>query len=257
MPSPRLFAAVSAALLVASFGLLLTTCISVPNTSLSIFTLEATRRGAGGSIGPSIVLDFGLWGWCQATAATWPRYPQGCLRVGGSAGYDPAAIIRPMIIGFPSSIESRGMRDLTLGFPLPAVATATSGLGLLSALASLVKLNRLTTLASAILAILSFIFAVSALGCIFSLFEEIRKELPRSTDLRLATNVRNLHDISTKYGACSWTLVAACAMLLLSAAVFMFAWLAEVRQTRQKVSDDSREKASYSPSEGRSSGVGS
>lgn len=162
-----------------------------------------------------------------------------------------------MIIGVPSSIESRSMRDLTLGFPLPAVATATAGLGLLSALASVVKRNRLTTLVSAILTALSFIFAVSALGCIFSLFEKIRKEVPKSTNLRLATNLRAFHDISMKCGASTWTLVAACVMLLLGAAVFIFAWLAEVRQTRQKLSDDSREKASYSPSEGRSSGAGS
>lgn len=186
------------------------------------------------------------------------RYPQGCLRVGGSASYDPAAIIRPTIsTGFFSSIESRKLRDLTLGFPLPAVAAATAGLGFLSALASVVKRNRVTTLASAIFSALSFIFAVSALGCIFSLFEKIRKDVPRSTDLRLATNLRVFHDISMRYGASTWTLVAACAMLLLSAAVFMFAWVAEARQTRQKSIDESREKASYSPSEGRPSDAGS
>ncbi|KAK1706611.1 uncharacterized protein BDZ83DRAFT_191200 [Colletotrichum acutatum] len=162
-----------------------------------------------------------------------------------------------MIIGFSSSIESRRMRDLTLGFPMPAVAAATAGLGLLFALASVVKRNRLTALASAILTALSFIFVVSALGCIFSLFEKIRKELPRSTDLRLATNLRVFHDISMKYGASTWTLVAACAMLLLSSAVFIFAWLAELRQARQKVSDDSREKARFSLSEGRPSDAGS
>ncbi|KAK1622203.1 hypothetical protein BDP81DRAFT_455601 [Colletotrichum phormii] len=245
MSSSRLLTAIGAALLIGSFGLLLVTCLSVPNTSFSIFTLVATRRELRGSNGPSIVLDFGLWGWCQATAAQWARYPQGCLRVRGSPGYNTAAIIRPMIVGFSSSIKSRGMHDLTRGFPLPAVATATTGLGLISALVNLVKRNRLTTLASAILAALSFLFAVSALGCIFSLFEKIRKELPRSTDVRLATNLRIMHDISKRYGASSWNLVAACATLLISTTIFILAWLAEVRRTPPKGGDEGREKSSY------------
>ncbi|OHF02910.1 pH-response regulator [Colletotrichum orchidophilum] len=241
---------------VGSLGLLILTCVSVPNTSLSLFTMEAARSGACGSSGPSIVVDFGLWGWCQTTAAEWTRYPQGCLRVRGSPGYDPAAIIRPMISQFPSSIKSRGMRDLTLGFALPAVATATASLGFLSTLAGLVKYNRFTTLASAIRAALSFLFAVAALRCVFSLFEKIRRELPRSTVLRLATNSRDMYDISTKYGASSWTLVAACAILLIGTTALIFAWLAEVRENRRKWSDDVREKSSSSPSEGRPSGAG-
>ncbi|KAK1673665.1 hypothetical protein BDP55DRAFT_669824 [Colletotrichum godetiae] len=255
MSSSRFLTAIGAALLICSFGLLLVTCLSSPNTSLSIFTLVATRRESRGSNGPSIVLDFGLWGWCRATAAEWARYPQGCLKFGGSPGYNPAIIIRLMIVGVSSSIKSRGMHDLTRGFPLPAVATATAGLGFLSALANLIKRNRFTTLASAILAALSFLFAVSALGCIFSLFEKIRKELPRSTDIRLATNLRIMHDISTRYGASSWTLVAACATLLISTTIFVLAWLAEVRRTPPKGTDEGREKSSYSLSDDRLSGA--
>lgn len=59
----RLLSAVGAAVLVVSFALLIVTCVSIPDTSLSLFTVDVGRR-INRELNSEIKIEFGLWGYC-------------------------------------------------------------------------------------------------------------------------------------------------------------------------------------------------
>ncbi|KAF5515407.1 hypothetical protein CGCS363_v000142 [Colletotrichum siamense] len=173
----RLLTAVGALTLVVAFALLIVTCASIPNTSLPLLTVDAhnDRRGATGG---EIRVQFGLWGWCQHTSEVWGTHPEGCVKGNGTSGYNPAVVMRGLNEDFPSFNTAGSARDLTLGFVLPAVAIATTGVAIILAIAWLIKGNRIIYIAILTFSVLSFIFTIAAVGCVFGFCEKIRKGTP-------------------------------------------------------------------------------
>ncbi|TKW55819.1 hypothetical protein CTA1_4262 [Colletotrichum tanaceti] len=247
MVAARMLLGLGFVLLLASFSLLLVTCLSTPNTSLPIFTLEAGRRSSNGTYTPNIRLEFGLWGFCQWTSTAWRTHRQGCFRT-TTQGYDASYVVRQIVSDFPSSMSRNKLRDLTLGFVLPAVAAATAGLAIIATAAASVRPKRIASFAGMLFSALSFVFTVAAVGCVFAYFENVRKQTPDVASMwtapyRSSTRTRNRYVLSTRYGACAFTLAAACVILLVATVVMSLAWKISERQNRPPRNEMSRVRA--------------
>ncbi|KAF4876621.1 hypothetical protein CGCSCA1_v004404 [Colletotrichum siamense] len=252
----RLLTAVGATTLLVAFALLIVTCASIPNTSLPLLTVDAYRV-LRGVTDREIRVQFGLWGWCQYTSEVWETHPEGCVKVNGTSGYDPAVVMRGLDRTYPSFNTAGGARDLTLGFVLPAVATAMTGLAIILAIAWLIKRNRIINLASIAFSVLSFTFAIASVGCVFGFCEKIRRNTPAwsvvwvgSSTTRTGTDWQ----LRTYYGPCVVTLALSCGVLLVATIILFFAWLASKREGRRTWNEDSAEKHQVSHSEVAPSG---
>ncbi|KAF4892261.1 hypothetical protein CGCF415_v013087 [Colletotrichum fructicola] len=251
----RLLAAVGALSLVVALALLIVTCASIPNTSLPIFTVDASSRFSS-NFQPQIRVHFGLWGWCQLTTEPRVLFPEGCVRVNGTSGYDPALVMRPLNSDFPPTFKPGGMRDMTLGFVLPAVATATNGAAIILLVAAFVRRNRICNLVSIALSVLSLIFTIAAVGCVFAFCEKVRRGTPSYSGVRSSSRTQPGYDyqLKTYYGPCVVTLALACGVLLVATITLFFAWLASKREGRRTWSEDGTEKHRVSHSEVAPSG---
>ncbi|KAF4835849.1 hypothetical protein CGCTS75_v002306 [Colletotrichum tropicale] len=252
----RLLTAVGASTLLVAFALLIVTCASIPNTSLPLLTVDA-HRAIRGVTDREIRVQFGLWGWCQYTSEEWETHPEGCVRVNGTSGYNPAVVMRGLD-PYPYYVSTAGgERDLTLGFVLPAVAIATTGVAMILAIAWLIRRNRIINLASIAFSVLSFIFTVAAVGCVFGFCEKIRKDTPASSLVWVGSSTvrtQTRWQLKTYYGPCVVTLALACGVLLVATIILFFAWLASKREGRRTWSEDGTEKHRVSHSEGAPSG---
>ncbi|KAF4839602.1 hypothetical protein CGCSCA4_v011001 [Colletotrichum siamense] len=247
----RLLTAVGALTLVVAFALLIVTCASIPNTSLPLLTVDAhnDRRGATGG---EIRVQFGLWGWCQHTSEVWGTHPEGCVKGNGTSGYNPAVVMRGLNEDFPSFNTAGSARDLTLGFVLPAVAIATTGVAIILAIAWLIKRNLIIYIAILTFSVLSFIFTIAAVGCVFGFCEKIRKGTPARTLVWVGTSrsrTATFWDLKTYYGPCVVTLALACGVLLVATIILFFAWLVSKREGRRTWSEGVAEKHRVSHSE--------
>ncbi|KAK6220115.1 hypothetical protein QIS74_05617 [Colletotrichum tabaci] len=152
------------------------------------------------------------------------------------------------------------LRDLTLGFILPAVAATTAGLAIIATAVAFVRPKRIASFVGMVFSALSFIFAVAAVGCVFACFENIRNKTPDVGSIWTApytssTRARNRYLLSTKYGACAFTLAAACVILSVTTVVMSLAWKMSERQNRPPWNETEVEKNRVSHSEGRPSGT--
>ncbi|KAF9873984.1 MFS monosaccharide transporter [Colletotrichum karsti] len=181
------------------------------------------------------------------------RFQEGCVKVNGP-GYDPTEILSNITPSdFGSSIKTRGMRDLTPGFALPAVATAIAGLAMISSAIGVVKRNRVTPLVTTVLSALSLIFAAAAIGCVFGTFEKIRKAMRNHIILRTTERNGLEYRLSPRYGPCAITLVVACVILLVTTIIAACAWLASIREGRERRRNNVAEKHYSSDYESRAS----
>ncbi|KAF6802861.1 hypothetical protein CSOJ01_11285 [Colletotrichum sojae] len=237
--SARLFSAVGALGLVVSLALLIVTCNSVPGTSLPAFTVTASRT-ISGTVRPQIRVQFGLWGWCQTTYGLWISHPEVCEGTGGPPGYDPGRVMRPLVSNFPSTRVVGGMADLTQGLVMPAAATATTGVAALFGVAALLRRSFRTPnilLGVTILTALSVIFAAAGVGCLFALFEKVRKGTPATSVIQIVSpsfTAGNTYRLTTGYGPVAWALVGALVALLTSSVVCALAWLSARREDRHE-----------------------
>ncbi|KAK4231010.1 hypothetical protein QBC38DRAFT_467611 [Podospora fimiseda] len=252
---PHLFPLLSILLLLSAFTLLLVSLLTAPNSSsLSIYTLTATvtpsRTKPAGSEINYIRLDLGLLGYCQFTDADvpWYTHPVGCY--GSKTGYN----IRNVIRGVNNNLRGVSARqtnqwmDLTRGFVLPAVAAACVGIAMLLLILGewvqyLHRIKSFLNITAWVFTFLGMVFSVAGMGCVISLIQKIKKTTWSSngmvsiwTNMKTTEGIRYTYQYRLRqwYGAGTWTLVVACALLVLAVGVLGFTVVKERRATRKK-----------------------